>query len=92
MRLYKLIPNTWNKVTITLLQRARNIHTIVDALVYNRSRSKLYPKAQRSRHHVSMIDEISKWSQMYAEVPSLVASYSILYVRYSIMRPNTPII
>ena len=47
MKLYKLLSNAWNKVTITLSQLARNIQTIIDAFVYSHARSKLYPKVQR---------------------------------------------
>ena len=38
-KLYHLISRAWDNVTIALLQRARNIQTIIEALVYNRSRS-----------------------------------------------------
>ena len=36
MKLYHLIIKAWNKVYVTLLQRSRNVQTIVKALVYNR--------------------------------------------------------
>ena len=50
MKLYNLISNAWNKYILALLQRASNIHTIGDALVYNRSRlDKIYFKAQWSQ-------------------------------------------
>ena len=53
IKLYKLLSNTWTKDTIKLLQRARNIQTIIDTLVYNHSRSsKLYPKAQQLHHTI----------------------------------------
>ena len=39
MKFYRLISKAWNKVLITLLQRARNIQTIIDALVFNHSRT-----------------------------------------------------
>ena len=53
MQLYKLIYNTWNKAINRLLQRARNIQTIVDALVYSRTRlSKLCSKAQMWHHAI----------------------------------------
>ena len=49
MKLYRLILAVWNKVTITLLQRARNIHTISETLIYNHTRAgKLLPKAKRA--------------------------------------------
>ena len=38
MKLYRLILKTWNKVSIALLQRTRNVQTIVEALVCNYSR------------------------------------------------------
>ena len=38
MKLYTLISKTWNILVIVLLQRARNRQTIIEALVYNRSR------------------------------------------------------
>ena len=48
MKLYHLISNAWNRVTIALIQRARTIQTIIEALVYNLSRtSKLSPPATR---------------------------------------------
>ena len=39
MKFYRLISKAWNKVLIALLQRARNIQTIIDALVFNQSRT-----------------------------------------------------
>ena len=39
MKLYQLVAKAWNKVTIALLQRARNVQTIVEALVFNHTRS-----------------------------------------------------
>ena len=39
MKLYQLVAKTWNKVTIVLLQRARNVQTIAEALVFNQARS-----------------------------------------------------
>ena len=33
MKLYRLIIKAWNKVSIALLQRARNVQTIAEALV-----------------------------------------------------------
>ena len=36
MKLYHLIIKAWNKVYVALLQRSRNVQTIVKALVYNR--------------------------------------------------------
>ena len=38
MKLYRLILKAWNKVSLALLQRARNVQTIIEALVYNRTR------------------------------------------------------
>ena len=37
--LYRLILKAWNKVSIDLLQRARNFQTIIEVLVYNRTRA-----------------------------------------------------
>ena len=37
MKFYRLISKAWNKVLITLLQQARNIQTIIDALAFNHS-------------------------------------------------------
>ena len=37
MKLYRLILKAWNKVSVALLQRARNVQTIIEALVYNRT-------------------------------------------------------
>ena len=39
MKFYRLISKTWNKVLIILLQRARNLQTIINALVFNHSRT-----------------------------------------------------
>ena len=39
MTLYRLISKAWNKILIALLQRARNLQTIIEALVYNLSRT-----------------------------------------------------
>ena len=50
MKLYKLILTSWNNVTITLLQLARNVQIIAETLIYNRTRtSKLLTKGQRSQ-------------------------------------------
>ena len=50
MELYRLILAAWNKLTIDLLQRTRNIQTIAEDLVYNRTRvGKLLPKAKWSQ-------------------------------------------
>ena len=47
-KLYKLILISWNKVTIALLQLARNVQIIAETLIYNRTRtSKLLTKVQR---------------------------------------------
>ena len=62
MKLYKLFNNTWHTVTIALLQQARNIQTIIEALVYNRSRlGKLCPTARRS--HIT-IPELCRFTLM----------------------------
>ena len=37
MKMYRLILKAWNKVSIALLQRAFNVQTIVEGLVYNRT-------------------------------------------------------
>ena len=39
MKLYQLVSKAWNKVTIALLQRERNVQTIAEALVFNHTRS-----------------------------------------------------
>ena len=39
MQFYCLISKAWNKLLIALLQRARNIQTIIDAFVFNHSRT-----------------------------------------------------
>ena len=39
MKFYRLLSKAWNKVLIALLQRARNLPTIIDALVFNHSRT-----------------------------------------------------
>ena len=39
MKLYRLILKAWNKVSVALLRRARNVQTIVEALVYGRTRA-----------------------------------------------------
>ena len=39
MKLYRLILKAWNKVSIALLQRARNVQPIVKALVFNHTRA-----------------------------------------------------
>lgn len=38
MNLYRLILKAWNEVSIALLQRARNVQTIVEALIVNHTR------------------------------------------------------
>ena len=51
MKLYQLVAKGWNKVTIALLQRARNVQTIAEALVYNHTRSsKRYSKVIRETY------------------------------------------
>ena len=47
MKLYRLILKAWNKVSIALLQRARNVQTIIEALVYNRTRRSNTGRQQR---------------------------------------------
>ena len=37
--LYRLILKAWNKVSVALLQRVRNVQTIIEALVYNHTRA-----------------------------------------------------
>ena len=39
MKFYRLLYKAWNKVLIDLLQRVRNIQTIIDALIFNHSRT-----------------------------------------------------
>ena len=39
MKVYRLIIKTWNNISIALLQCARNVQTISEALVYNRIRT-----------------------------------------------------
>ena len=39
MTLYSLLSKAWIRIKLALLQRAQNVQTIVEALVYNRSRS-----------------------------------------------------
>ena len=43
MKLYSLVSKAWKRITLALLQRARNVQTIVEALVYNRTRSSKRP-------------------------------------------------
>ena len=50
MKLDKLIDNAWHKVSIALLQRARNIQTIIEAIVYNRSRPRKLRLTTRRSH------------------------------------------
>ena len=48
MKLYILISKALNKVVIVLLQRARHLQTIIETLVYNRSRTgSILPTVQR---------------------------------------------
>lgn len=45
MKLCKLLTNAYNKITIALPQRARNVHTIIETVVYNYiSTEKMYTK------------------------------------------------
>ena len=39
MKLYRLILEAWNKVSVALLQRACNVQTSIEALGYNRTRT-----------------------------------------------------
>ena len=53
MKLYQLVAKAWNKVTIALLQRAPNVKTIVDALVFNHTwSSKRHSKVIRATYPV----------------------------------------
>ena len=53
MKLYRLILKAWNKVSIALFQRARNLQTIVEALIRNHSRvSTRLKKRNRSRYTI----------------------------------------
>ena len=38
VKLYSLMSKAWERIKLAFLQRARNIHTIVEARVYNRAR------------------------------------------------------
>ena len=53
MKLYQLVAKAWNKVTIALLQRARNVQTITEALVFNHTRSsKRHSKVTRATYPI----------------------------------------
>ena len=53
MKLYQLVVKAWNKVTIALVQRARNVQTIAEALVFNHTRSsKRHSKVQRATYRI----------------------------------------
>jgi len=47
MKLYNLVSKAWKRITLALLQRARNFQTIVEALVYNRTRASKRPAFAR---------------------------------------------
>ena len=47
MKLYSLVSKAWKRITLALLQRARNVQTIVEALVYNHTRSSKRPACAR---------------------------------------------
>ena len=52
-KLYQLVVKTWNKVTIALLQRARNVQTIAEALVFNHTQSsKRHSKVTRATYPI----------------------------------------
>ena len=53
MKLYRLVVKAWEKVSIALLQRARNVQTIAEALVYDRTRtSRRLTKRKRKQYTV----------------------------------------
>ena len=47
MKLYSLVSKAWDRITLALLQRERNAQTIVEALVYNHTRSGNRPDIAR---------------------------------------------
>ena len=47
MQLYGLVSKAWKRITLAFLQRARNVQTIVEALVYNRTRPSKRPDFSR---------------------------------------------
>ena len=52
-KLYQLVVKAWNKVIIALLQRARNVQTIAEALVFNHTRSsKWHSKVTRATYPI----------------------------------------
>ena len=55
MKLYRLILKAWIKVSVALLQRARNVQTIVEALVYSRTRAST--GGHKTRRHKCAIPE-----------------------------------
>ena len=50
-KLYIVLTQTWQKVILALLQRARNVQTVIDALVYNHA--KKGHKMHRTRPNIT---------------------------------------